>query len=295
MTTPDRKTEKMSGKFRDTNVEQELVADRGRGLENRRDMRAMTLLKEMVDEEGIQRVADQLGLSERSIYRAFEAGLPNRRLRDALEKHLLMGGGSAAARQRETVRSLQQRMDALESKVGDSEIRVEELVKALQGELKELREALEEQSEAVILLERRTNRRDAGRGAKMSDAPEVGERPTGSSPRVYQELVTLEHEAGEEDVYGEAAALVAEWRLVRVEVLAGGGSRSAKRSVDRLRELEVALIGEYGLTLPPALHPWDRYQRRDELERRTRAMVESRRGGLPAQLRRWLRRVLAGG
>ena len=279
----------------ETTVEEEIVQDSGRSLEGKRDMRLMILLRELVEENGGRKTAKALGVSYRSMSRAFEAGLPNRRLRDALERHLLMGGGAAAARQRETVQTLQQRMDALESKVGDSDIRVEELVKALRVELKELREALEEQSEAVILLERRTNRRDAGRGAKISNVPEVGERPTGPSPRVYRELVTLEHEAGEEDVYGEAAALVAEWRLVRVEVLAGGGSRSAKRSVDRLRELEVALIGEYGLTLPPALHPWDRYQRRDELERRTRAMGDSRREGFRAQVIRWLRRVLAGG
>ena len=294
MTASDRKTAKTSGEARDTTVEEELVQDGGLGLEAKRDMRSMTLLRELVDEVGIRNAADQLGISERSVYRAFEAGQPSRRLRDALQTYLLLGGGSAAAKQRELIQALQQRMDALESKVGDADERVEELVKALQEELRQLHDALEEQSESISLLERRTNPRDLRRGAETPIAPVLARKPTKPGSRVYRELVTWEPESGEEDAYGDAAPLVVEWRLVRREVLAGGDSRSARQSVERLRELEIALIGEYGLTLPPALHPWDRYQKRDELERRTRAMEESRREGIRALLTRWLRRVTAG-
>ncbi len=290
-----RKVDKTPARGRTPKVEEDLVEESSRGLEGKRDMTFMTMLRELVDEHGGQRTAELLEVSYRSVSRAFEAGRPNRRLRDALAMHLLMGGGAAAARQREIVQTLQQRLDALESKMGGAESRVDGLVETIQDELRQLREALQEQSEAISLLERRTSRREAGRGAEASSAPEVGVRPTGPSSRIYRELVTLEAEAGEEDVYGEAASLVVEWRLVRKEVLASGGLRSAKQAVERLRELEIALIGDFGLTLPPALHPWDRFQKRDELERRTRAMEESCRGGIGEQVIGWLRRVLASG
>ena len=289
-----RKVDRTPTTGKDPKVEEDLVQDSSRGLDGKRDMTSMTILRELIEEHGGQRTAELLEVSYRSISRAFEEGRPSRRLKDALQMHLLMGGGSAAARQRDEVRTLQQRMETLESKAGDAEIRFEELVKGLWNELRQVRVALEEQSEAIDLLERRTNRGDARRGAEFQKAPEVARIPSGPVPRVYRELVTLEPEAGEENVYGDAAPLVVEWRRVRGDVLAGGDSRSARQSVDRLRELEIALIGEYGLTLPPALHPWDRFQRRDELERRTRAMEESRRGGLGAQVLRWLRRVVAG-
>ena len=52
--------------------------------------------------------------------------------------------------------------------------------------------------------------------------------------RPYRDLVTLEPEPGEEQVYGEATPLIVEWRRVRVEFLdAGDGlSRAVVRGAD---------------------------------------------------------------
>ena len=289
-----RKVDKTPTRSTEPKVEEDLVRDSSRGLNGKGDIAFMTMLRELVEEHGGQGTAELLEVSYRSISRAFEAGRPSRRLKDALQMHLLLGGGAAAAKQRELVQALQRRMDALESKVGGVDEGVEELVVALREELSQLRETLEEKSEAIGLLERRTNRRDSRRGAESAIGPEVAGIPAGPGYRVYRELVTWEPEDGEEDAYGDAASLVVEWRRVRKEALAGGDSRSARQSVERLRELEIALIREYGLTLPPAKHPWDRHQRRDELARRIRVVEESRRGGGRALFERWLRRVLAG-
>ena len=38
---------------------------------------------------------------------------------------------------------------------------------------------------------------------------------------------------------------------------------------ERLLELEIELIGERELTLPPRTYPWDRFDRRYEVRRRT--------------------------
>ena len=67
----------------------------------------------------------------------------------------------------------------------------------------------------------------------------------------------------------KAAPLIAEWRRVRAGHLDERQSR-VEQATDwvRMCELELALIGEHGLTLPPDSYPWDRFQRRDALRRR---------------------------
>ena len=119
------------------------------------------------------------------------------------------------------------------------------------------------------------------------------EQPAVTSPRrAYPQLVTLEPGAGEELVYGEATPLIAEWRRVRVEHVEGKDRVTRATAWQRMRELELALIGEHELTLPPATYPWDRLDRRDELRRRQQSLADARAERRQALFWLWLRRVV---
>ncbi|MXY85726.1 MAG: hypothetical protein F4Y95_04335 [Chloroflexi bacterium] len=74
--------------------------------------------------------------------------------------------------------------------------------------------------------------------------------------RVFPELITELSEPGEEQVYGAAAETVVKWRE------AWAARKRARHTLDGLRaerrrlELELRLIGVFGLTPPPADAPW---------------------------------------
>ena len=110
--------------------------------------------------------------------------------------------------------------------------------------------------------------------------------------RRHPALVTLEPEPGEEQVYGEATPLIVEWRRVCGDFIEAKDRLSKAVAGERMRELQIAMIGDHQLTLPPATYPWDRFDRRDEVRRRTQALNRVRVERARAQLRRWLRRVL---
>ena len=104
--------------------------------------------------------------------------------------------------------------------------------------------------------------------------------------------MTLEPEPGEEQVYGDATTVIVEWRRVRAEFTEAGGRLGRAVAEERMRELEIAMIEEHGLTLPPAAYPWDGFDRRSELWSRRQALERVRVERARAQLWRWLRRVL---
>ena len=90
--------------------------------------------------------------------------------------------------------------------------------------------------------------------------------------RVFPELITEHPEPGEEQVYGAAVEEVVEWRE------AWAARKRAPYTLDWLRaerrrlELELRLIGVFGLTPPPADVPWSERRRERELDWRRRAL-----------------------
>lgn len=266
--------------------------EESRSLESLRDLRLRALLRDLVNDEGRVGAAKLLGVSYRTLVRAAESDELTGRMSGALERHLLLGGGSAAARQRERVEALEQRVEVLEGELGGG---LEAVRSAVEAEFKAMRE---EQAQAVRGLERRLTRVQArqegpGGAGAAEGASAVGRPSAGRSPRrEYPDLVTVEPEPGEEDVYGDALPLIVEWRSVRKEVTAASGRLARAVAEERMRELEIELIGERGLTLPPSTWPWDESRRRDELRLRERTLDRVRVERGRAQVRRWLRRAL---
>ena len=104
-------------------------------------------------------------------------------------------------------------------------------------------------------------------------------------------LVTEEPHPGEEESYGAGMALVAEWRALRRK--RGEGSRLEQAACrERIMALEVAMLGEHDLTLPPETEPLHPSRRAVQLDWRVRELadlrVERARAELLSRLRRGL-------
>ncbi len=264
-----------------------------RSLESLREMRLLALLRDMIDAEGQARTAQVLGVGYRTLKRTVESGRLTERMTVALERLLLLGGGSAAARERERVDALERRVEGLAEEMNAS---FDETHAAVDAGLKALRE---EQAVAARVFERRLDGLEARvrSGAMGSSAPaaEEPERPRYVPPRMFPQLVTREAEEGEEHVYGDATPLIVEWREAMKALLRADRNGPALRRLaarERLWELEVVLVGEHGLTLPPMTYPWTDRQREVrvwELREDLRRLHGERRLVLR---RRWLRRLL---
>ena len=269
--------------------EEELYPDESGSLEDLRRMRLMALLRDMIDTEGGEKAAQALGVSYRTVSRAIESGQLTARMSAELERHLLLGGGSAAAQQRESIRALEEGVDELQKRLGDLRGVVENGIEGLR----------DEQAQGIRQLERRLAALESARDAEgaSEENPEAMEKP-GVKPAVqpawrpYRDVVTREPEPGEEQVYGDAAPLIVEWRRVNAGFMDAGDALGRAAAEERLRELEIELIEDHELTLPPSTYPWDSFDRRSHLWTRKEALNRARVERARAELRRWLRRVL---
>ena len=260
-----------------------------RSLASLRHMRLMALLHDMIDAEDGAKAAAALGVSYRTVSRAVRSGKLTDRMANALERHLLQGGGSAAARQRERVEAVEKRLAGLELELRGG-------LEALVGEVKAMRD---EHARAMRYVERRLVRLESGKGE--TEAPSVsGREPEQAEQwhvrrRQYPQLVTEDAEPGEEQVYGDATSVIVEWRTARDAYLKAaetGTEVDIREAQLPMLELEIGIIEKHELTLPPASSPWGREERMDQARERRRESSWAREERRKALLRRWVRRVL---
>ena len=265
-----------------------------RGEVDLQRVRLMSLLNELVREHGQRGAAQVLEVDRKTLWRSMERGELSKRLTDALEKVMLAGGGSAAARQRERFESLEKGMRTLEGRVGALE-------KEVRGGIGELRAAVEhagqgrtgggrlrELARRVAVLER------SGCGLRLDAGPETGARVRQRHGDVRPGLVTEEPHPGEEESYGAGMALVSEWRDLRDRRDEGTRLQQATRR-ERIMELEVAMLGEHDLTLPPETEPLHPSRRAVQLDWRMRELDDLRAERRRLELLSRLRRVLTFG
>ena len=270
--------------------EEELYPGSSRSLESLREMRLKALLRDMIDAEDGAKAAQALGVSYRTVSRVVESGRLTARMSAALERHLLLGGGSAAAQQQDRVDALVERVSAMERELRGG-------LEAVVGEVKALRE---EHARSMRHVERRLVRLEAGGHGSETPSPTGADSEPGPKrgyvrPRTYPQLVTLEAEPDEDLVYGDAAPVIVEWRRVRAEFLKTRTTLDRTAVQEPMLELELAIVGEHELTLPPASFPWDEFDRRDKVWERTQDLKRVRAERNRALLRRWLRRVFTCG
>ena len=247
-------------------------------IENMHHMRLMTLLQELVRDKGFKGAARVLEVDQRTVAECARTGQLSRRVRQALERALQEGVGSAAARQRERNDRLEKRVEALEKGRDEMAKGYDELGK----ELRRRMAAVEGRVEALKSSEAQgTGAGHAGAGPSRSEsgAPDAGRKPP-SKPRVrreYPDLVTLEPAEDDEEVFGAAWALIVEWRGLKDAHPNEGQSLDWLAEEERLRVVELALLEDHGMTLPPEKRPLRGFDRDGQVNWRRTALFDTRR------------------
>ncbi len=280
-------------------------ADAGGQADGPDRKRLLALLRELVARDGRVKAAEVLGVSFRTLQQADDTGELTPRMEDALKGRLLADGGAGGARVARRLHELERRQDGLEAALKAFTKELGAQLAGISGEFAALRDAASDAEPRDGPAGSGEERGQvAGDGAERSPAPAVrggalpviGRRPATKPWRAHPELVTLEPEEGEELVYGDAAPLIAEWRRSRAGFLDARNSRVERASGwVRMCELAITLIGEHELTLPLADYPWDRFERRRELQRSEQSLRDARRERRRALCWRFLRRALTFG
>ena len=268
------------------------------GEEEEHHQRLMSLLHELVRKQGGRKGAARvLGVDRRTVGACMDGGGLTWRLREALERKLQEGAGRADARQRNRNNALERRVDKLEKGLHEG-------LDAVRGEVGKLREDQDRRWESLEQQLARGEARQESPGP--ADAPVEAERrreeasATGKPSararfpkRLYPELVTKEPAPDDEEVYGKAWPLIEEWREIWNAGHVGTGKGLAWLETEaRVRELEVAMLEEHGLTLPPEKQPLHGLWRSTQLNWRTETLHEVRRA---VAWRHLLRKVLTFG
>ena len=287
------------------------------------DQRLMGLLRDLVREKGRARTAEALAVDPRTLAACLKRGKPSRLMRAALERRLDAGPG-----QKDDTVALEREADVLREVVsGELKALREEQAEALQKLERRLErlESSQDSREAPPALENEAvvggppprAARQSDQGAEDAPPPdaqpvvESASRPAAhpdaeprqqpesakkSMPaRLYPELVTEDPAPDDKEVYGEAWPLVEEWRrLWEAHVRPGKGLEWLRRD-ERILELEVALLEEHRLTLPPATYPQRGVWRHGQLGWRWEALGDAQRARAWGEARYRAGRVLSAG
>ena len=265
-------------------------------LESLRELRLRALLNDLVKDLGQAKAAAELGIDRKTLWRSEGAGQMSARLVDALERMLLQRAVAAMEEDRETVRSLAERVGELEGQFapalaadgggngdgsgGDGDMDgavADALRREFAQEIQRLERRLEAQRSAVP---------DAGSGGAGTVRAGAG------AARRYPDLVTREAGDDDEQVYGAAWELISEWRTLWVGHSPRGKGLAWASRRERILELEVAMLEERGLTLPPETAPLRGLDRNEQRNWRVRELAKVRRQRARLERLRWARRVL---
>ena len=273
--------------------------ERSRNVEDLHHLRLMALLHELVRERDLRGAAEALGLDPRTLSASMERGALSGLAQVALERWLLAEGDREAARSREEVREpagrvdgVERRVDGLADEVGKAVAEVQRVAEEAGGNDAGAR------AQELQRLERRMDRLEsAGRGGagRSSGPPASGPgsnvRTGNAQRRQHPALVTRDEAADDEEVFGAAWPLVQEWRdLWHAHPDRGRGVRWLETEA-RILELELAMLEEPGLTLPPETEPLRGLERNAQLGWRRRALAQTRQ---KLSRRRALRRLRRG-
>ena len=247
----------------------------GHGIDDSRDvanvyhLRLMTLLQELVRDKGHHGAARVLEIDQQTVAECARTGVLTRRVRQALERALQEGIGSAAARQRERNDRLEERLRLLEQDHDALGKEARRRLAAVEGEVGSL-QGKDAQGAGAI---------QANAGPSQAASSTGSSIPPSQNPprREYPDLATLEPAEDDEEVFGEAWQLVREWRELKDSHPNGGRGLAWLKEEQRLLEVELALLEEHGLTLPPEQRPLRGFARSGQISWRRTALDETRK------------------
>ena len=255
--------------------------------ERLRRLRLSELLRDLVRQEGKMAAAELLGVNHKTLTRAAESGEITGRMGDALELLLRRADDAEVARLRESVGTLEKRLAALEG--GMETPPAADVEDEHEGSSAVVEDGGDDHAQEED---------GAGGGAGLiSDRPAppvAGLRPRKpfTERRLDPEIVTVAAAEDDAEVYGAAWPLVEEWRKLRAGHPHQGKSLSWLTTEERLLTLELAMLEEHGLTLPPETQPLRGFGRKGQINHRWKALADTRVALRKRKLLRWVRRVL---
>ena len=255
-------------------------------VEDAYELRLTALLHQLVSQRGHKGAARALGIDHRTVASSVRQGL-SRRVREALERALVEKDGDARDRLEEEFAGFRERFEALAGELRDG-------LHTVQGQVETLGE---QQAGRMRRLEGRVTQVEAGRGRPTGTggAASTGRRSSGAGSatrRRYPDLVTKDPANDDEEVYGDAWELVEEWRGLWDGHPAQGKGLAWVSRRERILAVEVAMLEDHGLTLPPETEPLRGLDRGAQLNWRRKALADIRRRRARLVWRRRLRRVL---
>ena len=264
-------------------------------------MRLLVLLEELVRDKGIMAAARHLNVDRRTLTAALRTGRLSRRMRGALEKALLEGGGSPAREQRERNDALVGWVEKVEGQVEDLGRGTSQGLSVVQGEVRELKEAQEQGMQRLARLEGEESGHDGQDGGAEKESGDAtvgppapvntGQRSPPRLRREFPELVTVDPADDDEAVFGEAWGLVQEWRNLKETHTSRGKGLDWLRVEERLLSVELALLEDYGLTLPPETYPLKGLDRSGQTNWRRKALEDTSKARKRRELLRRIGRV----
>ncbi len=109
--------------------------------------------------------------------------------------------------------------------------------------------------------------------------------------REYPDLVTLEPAPDDEEIFGEAWPLIVEWREMKDAHPNEGRGLAWLADEERMLVVELALLEDHGMTLPPEKQPLRGFDRDGQTSWRRTALYDTRRARRKREL---LRRLTLG-
>lgn len=260
-----------------------------------RRARLSAMLRELVRQEGRMEAAELLGVNYKTVVRAEESGKITGRMSDALERLLGPVDDPDAARLRERVGAMEERMGGLEGGLKGLKGGMESLAKELRDGLDEVRAAVTGNGGEQAEADAQTQAEDGAGRSETRAAPPVsglGAKKPFRERSFDPEIVTVDPAEDDAEVYGDAWPLVEEWRMLRACHPHRGRTMSWLVTAERLLVLELGMLEEHGLTLPPEKQPLRGFGRKGQTGWRRTALGDTRKALRRRKLLRWVRRVL---
>ena len=245
----------------------------------------LDLLDALVEQRGKVAASKALGVNYRTMMNCYDSRHVSRRMRQALEE--FRDAGEASGTEVDDDGAADE-VEALRQRVAE----LEEEARGLRGLVETQAGQLEELGRRVAAPEGK------GRQPGDTDTDGVDGRqqdwwpPSRGHGLPDAGVVTLEEQPDEEQAFGPAVPLVVEWRALRTGVEALGSRVDRARATVRRWELEVAMLEDFRLTLPPETEPLNASRREDHVRWRKEALAEARQELAKAKRLHWLRRVL---
>ena len=263
-------------------------------VENIHHMRLMALLQELVREKGYKGAARVLEIDPQTVTDSAKTGRLSRRVRDSLERALQEGVGSAAERQRRRNQEVEGRVEALEKGHDELGKELRRRMAAVEGEVAALRRDGPQGTGA--------GHAGAGPSSQGSDEAEARASGRGRKPptkpsmrREYPDLATREPADDDEEIFGDAWPLIVEWRELKDSHPNEGRGLAWLVAQERLLEMELALLEERGMTLPPEKQPLRGLDRSGQVSWRRTALYDTRRARAKAEFLHKVGRVVTFG